>query len=85
MSWQVCVMLAVLFLVVASVVNGRRKKRCLHDMEELTHVELKNEQGNTIGEGFILICKNGRTEELTHVELKDEQGNTIGDGFILVV
>lgn len=63
----------------------KKKKRCLHDMEELTHVELKNEQGNTIGEGFILICKNGRTEELTHVELKDERGNTIGDGFILIV
>ena len=84
MSWQVC-MIPVLCVVLAVVINGRRKKRCLHDMEELTHVELKNEQGNTIGEGFILICKNGRTEELTHVELKDEQGNTIGDGFILVV
>ena len=84
MSWQVC-MIPVLCLVLAVVINVRRKKRCLHDMEELTHVELKNEQGNTIGEGFILICKNGRTEELTHVELKDEQGNTIGDGFILVV
>lgn len=84
MSWQVC-MIPVLCLVLAVVINGRRKKRCLHDMEELTHVELKNEQGNTIGEGFILICKNGITEELTHVELKDEQGNTIGDGFILVV
>ena len=84
MSWQVC-MIPVLCVVLAFVINGRAKKRCLHDMEELTHVELKDEQGNTIGDGFILICKNGRTEELTHVELKDEQGNTIGDGFILIV
>ena len=84
MSWQVC-MIPVLCLLLAFVINGRTKKRCLHDMEELTHVELKGEQGNTIGEGFILICKNGRTEELTHVELKDEQGNTVGDGFILIV
>lgn len=88
MSWQVC-MIPVLCLLLAFVINGRAKKRCLHDMEELTHVELKDEQGKTIGDGFILICKsvgkNGRTEELTRVELKDERGNTIGDGFILIV
>lgn len=34
-----------------------KKKRCLHDMQELTHVEVKDEQGDTVGHEFILVCK----------------------------
>ena len=57
MTWQVCMMLAVLFLAAASVLNGRNEKRWLHDMQELTHIEVKDEDGDTIGHEFILICK----------------------------
>ena len=56
MSWQVC-MIPVLCVVLAFVINGRREKRCLHDMQELTHVEVKDEQGDTVGHEFILVCK----------------------------
>lgn len=35
----------------------QNKKRCLHDMQELTHITVKNEQGDTVGHEFILVCK----------------------------
>lgn len=57
MSWQVCIMLSVCFLVVASVLNGRTEKRCLHDMQELTQIKVKDEQGDIIGYEFVLVCK----------------------------
>lgn len=32
-------------------------RKCNHDMQELTYIEIKDEQGDTIGHEFILICK----------------------------
>ena len=55
--WLVIVGLIFIIRIFTHLYNVIDERKCCHDMQELTHITVKNEQGDTVGHEFILVCK----------------------------